>query len=87
MEKTCQLSTCCNEATTSVGGRIGQQEIAVDMCGDCAKGVIVGTLKVPPAGLSARTFRVVKDGCPVCAFADECQHEKDAKGFWVWKKR
>lgn len=67
-------------------GIIGQMEIEVPVCKSCAHGVLIGTLKVPHEGTKARTFRVVKDGCPVCAFSDECHHEKNSKGIWVWKK-
>ena len=86
MGKMCALSTCSNEAEKQITGQIGQMRIAIDVCRDCAKGVIIGTLKSSVAGEKLRTFRVIKDGCPVCAFADECQHEKNDKGFWVWKK-
>lgn len=82
----CALSTCSNEAETSVRGQIGQQVIEIDVCKHCSQGVLVGTLKIPLAGTKLRTFRVIKDGCPVCAFTDECPHEKNAKGIWVWKK-
>lgn len=82
----CALSTCSNEAETKLRARIGHSEIEVDVCTSCSKGVIVGTLKVPLQGTTLRTFRVIKDGCPVCAFTDECPHEKNAKGIWVWKK-
>jgi hypothetical protein len=84
MGKTCQLATCAEDASKVIKGRIGQSIIEIDVCAKHAKGIIVGTLKDVPA--SVRTFRVVQEGCPVCAFADECQHEHIGGGRYVLKK-
>lgn len=84
MGKMCALSTCAHEVETSMRVLIDGNVHTIEVCRSCSKGVIVGTLKNAIGGNS--TFRAVRDGCPVCAFIDECSHERNAQGVWVWKK-
>jgi hypothetical protein len=84
---TCQLSTCIDDAVTKIRGRVGQAEIEVEVCANHSKGLIIGSLREPHKELHVRTFRVVQQGCPVCAFADECQHTYLGHGRYVYDKK